>query len=459
LPSNPWRTYETGYWPASLPGALLDRRTLEVRMDLVRASADDVYFILGVEGPSAGYMLLVDENEVSLWKYTFTATASFFWTSAPVTNRNVTVALAFTRMTNTVLVTTRVMDKATDRILFERSVTDGPGSDCGIPVPPPHGMTILDPDPGAPETTFSIAWAGVFQWATTTPPPPLEVLLDNLEYDVYHPPHLEIAPATNGVDLNWLLPLEEHIVVEADQLAGPWCPCSQPHTRTGDAFCLTMPCQSPQQFFKLTPGRQFTDDFSSVVPSWTPWFTGAGKKWVVTNGVLQVSLRNQPSYGGLALCAVGATNVEAVLRDFFASVDILDWVTSSNNWSSFALVGRGHMSSTNSGTGYFGGLSLNSGGNLGLVEPWILVPERGYLDGTPFYIQEIPPPYRLQFSVVGTNISFRVLRATTWQPIREMSWNASTLTNGFVGLWFNGRTDAGDSYTNTVDNFFLSGTK
>ena len=116
------------------------------------------------------------------------------------------------------------------------------------------------------------------------------------------------------------------------------------------------------------------------------------------------------------------------------------------------------MFSTNSGTGYFGGLSLNSGGDPGLVAPWIFVPERGYLDGAPFYIHQIPPPYRLQFSMVGTNMSFRVLRPGTGQPIREMSWSGSTLTNGFVGLWFRGQT-AGDSYTNTVDNFFLSGTK
>ncbi len=368
LPSNPWRTYETGYWPASLPVALLDLHTIEIRMDLVRASADDVYFILGVEGPTAGYMLLTDQNEVSLMKYGATANTSFFWTNAPVTNQNVTVALSLMRMTNTVLVTARVVDKATERILFERSVTDGPGSDCAIPNPSPHGMTIFAPDPGPPETTFSIAWAGVFQWTTITPPPPVEVLLDNLEYDVYHPPHLEIARATNGVDLTWQLPMEEQIVVQATNLAGPWSPCPQPCKRTDDAFCLTMPYQSPRKFFRLTPGRLFTDDFSSLVPSWTPWVQNAGEEWTVTNGVLQL-LWTTPAYCLASCSARWETNDAAYLRDFYTSVDILDWVTSGTNWSSLGPSARGQITSPSSGVAYWAGLTLNADGIPGDVEP------------------------------------------------------------------------------------------
>ena len=56
-------------------------------------------------------------------------------------------------------------------------------------------------------------------------------------------------------------------------------------------------------------------------------------------------------------------------------------------------------------------------------------------------MQQIPPPYRLQFSVVDTNISFRVLSLTTGQVIRQMSRNDSNFTQGFVGVWINGRNE------------------
>ncbi len=362
----------------------------------------------------------------------------------------------------------KIVDKGNQRAtLYERTFLDGPGQDGPSTPPDPHGMGVFTPDEGAPLTNFTYAAAGCWG-VVSTYVPRLELLLDNVEYDVYHPPHLEIARATNGVDLTWQLPLEEQIVVQATNLAGPWCPCPQPCTRTtNDLFCLTLPCDSPQQFFKLTPGLQFTDDFSSAVPSWTSWFYDPPEdQWIVTNGVLQVSLSEEHdtnSFGGLALCPLGIqTNVEAVLEDFCASVDILDWVTSGTNWSSVLLFGRGIIHS-DWGEGYFGGLVLNYKGIPGLVEPSLAGPA-GSLHGETFYLHEFPPPYRLQCSMVGTKASFRVLRVATGQLIRQLNFDVSStpdpiLTNGIVGLWFRGRTDEHDSYTTTVDNFFLSGTK
>ena len=210
------------------------------------------------------YAAIVDRNEVALMKYGVLGFTTFYWDVLAITNENVTVRLAFTKTNSSLAITVKIVDKGNLRAtLYERAFVDGPGQDGPVPPPDPHGTKLFNQDLGAPYTNFTYAWAGVWQLIPTSPPP-LEMLLDNLEYDVYHPPHLEIAPATNGVSLNWMLPLEEHIVVETDQLAGPWCPCPQPHTRTGDACCLTMPCLSSQKFFKLTPGRQFTDDFSNA---------------------------------------------------------------------------------------------------------------------------------------------------------------------------------------------------
>ena len=320
-----------------------------------------------------------------------------------------------------------------------------------MPPPDPHGTGLFKQDLGAPYTNFTYAWAGCWQMIFTSPPP-LEMLLDNLEYDVYHPPHLEIARATNGVDLTWLLPMEEHIVVEADQLAGPWCPCPQPYTRTDDVFCLTMPCRRPQKFFRLTPGRQFTDDFSSAVPTWTPWLTSrAGAEWIVTNGVLQLNWHG-PLEGGFGLRPPGP---DIEVGDFYMSVDILDWMTSGTNWSAFGLAARASLTTALS---VGGGLAVNDGGVRGQVRPLVWQNQQE-TSGPNFDIAQFPPPYRLQFWAVGPNLHFRVLSLTTGQIIREVTETDTTGTQGFVFLWINAPSGQFQSHSITVDNFFLSGTK
>jgi hypothetical protein len=454
-PNAPWTHIDNVGWPNCLPGVIPERHTLEVRMDFISASIDDAFLLFEVETPGgAGYAVTVDQNEVALWKYGGNI-ALPFWTSTPCTNQDVTVGVALTRMTNTLQITTRVVDKTTGHLLFERSFLDGPGSDCVVPVPPPKGMTFFGADPGAPYTNFSAVYAGVFQW-TTTNPPPVEVVVDNLEYDVYHPPHLEIAPGTNGVGLNWLLPLEEHIVVTVDQLSGPWRPGWQPPTRAGDVFCLTLPCTEAQKFFRLTPGRQFTDDFSILVPTWTPFFQEAGEDWFVTNGVLQM-IKTANASLGFGLAPLG-TNAAATLRDCCASVDIVDWASSGNNSSDFALGGRGRFVSSTYAQGYFGFLTLNADGVPGRVRPWIHTPS-GDTYGTAFDVQQFPLPYRLQFSAVGTQISLRVLNPATGQLIQPVSSSPSTLPDGFTGVWLQGGGNAGETNRISLDNFFVSGTK
>jgi hypothetical protein len=466
---SPGQRYDNVYWPApSLPeGNLEEGRTLEIRLDLNHTSTDDLFLLLMCGGLNAGedsvYGVFIDQNEVALSKYRYQNFTTFYWDTLATTNENVTVKLALTRTNSSLAITVKVVDKGNQHAtLYERTFVDGPGQDGPVPPPDPHGIGVFTPDAGAPLTNFTYAAAGCWR-VVCTDAPPLEMLLDNLEYDVYHPPHLEIAQATNGVDLNWMLPMEEHIVVEADQLGGPWCPCWQPYTQTGDAFCLTTPCQAQQKFFKLTPGTQFTDDFSSLVPSWTPWPFGQPltTEWVVTNGILQVHLPEEHetnSWEGLVLAPLGATNVEALLRDVSASVDILDWQTSSTNLSGCYLWARGYVHPT-AGNGYFGVLFLNHDGIPGRILPMMFTPS-GESRGAAFDIATFPPPYRLQFSVVGNKLSFRVLNATTGQLIREVPPMYSlTYSVGVVGLFFNADTATHDSYILTLDNFFMNGTK
>ena len=152
------------------------------------------------------------------------------------------------------------------------------------------------------------------------------------------------------------------------------------------------------------------------------------------------------------------TPVAAELRDFCMSEDVLDWVTSGTNWSMIGFTARVYLPPTGGGVGYGGGLALNGSGIPGNVTPWLSY--AGYqTNGVPFQISEFPPPYRLEYSAVGTRFTLRVFSLNTRQLIREMSWTDSSRGQGLMGLFVGAPSGAHESHSVTVDNFFLSGTK
>ncbi len=458
-------TYDNIYWPTPrLPDNNLEEgRTLELRMDLIHASADDLFLMPmcggNYEGAETIYWAFVDRNEVALVKYrndtnnlSRSHITTFYWDIIATTFENVTVKLLFTKTNSSSLaITVKIVDKGNQQAtLYERTFVDGPGQDGPVPSPDPHGYGFFTPDQGVPYPALSFAAAGCSH-AIRTVPPPLEMRVDNVGCDVYYPPHLEIAQTNNGVALSWMLPQEEHIVVQATNLAGPWSPCQQPHTRTGDAFCLQAPCDSCQKFFRLTPGRQFTDDFSALNPSWAPIFQEAGEEWTVTNGVLQLDWAEPPS-PGFALAPLG-TNAAAEIKDFCASMDILDWVTTTTNYSTVALAARCRGLSA-----YFAGLNANAQGIRDNARLWIYNGST-YTNSPSFDIKQFPPPYRLRFTGVGTQLLAQVFSLTMGEVLRELTINDSAFSEGFVVLWINGKPVAGNFFTVTMDNFFMAGTK
>jgi hypothetical protein len=274
--------------------------------------------------------------------------------------------------------------------------------------------------------------------------------------------HAQLTNIQRSVLLSWPEPTEEQIVVGADSLTGlVWTPWPEPIFKRFGQLCMTVPTTANSWFAKLVPGRQFADDFSdswgpfTYRRPWTSAFQSDGEEWTVTNGVLQVDW-NAPTYPGFCLAPLG-TNVADHLRDVYTSVDLLDCVAGSTNASVLTLAGRGRITGPNSGVGYFGGLTLNHTGVLGEVQPWIYSSDYTY--GPTFDLEEFPLPYRLEFSVVGSRISFQVLSLTTGQLIRQLSVTNSVLPTGFVGLWINGRNNPGLTFRMTADNFFMSGTK
>jgi len=237
-------TYDNVYWPAPpLPaGNLAGGRTLEVRTDLNQISADDLFLMLMAGGPTAGedsaYIVFVDRNEVALAKYKITGMTTFYWDTLATTSENVTVRLAFTKRDGSLVITVKVEEKGQrGATLYERSFVDGPGRDGPVSPPDPHGYGFFVPDNSGPLTNFTYTAVGCSQMIFSQPPP-LQMLLDNLEYDVNRAPVADASASQtiyispNGVDATVLLAGSRSSDPDGDVLEYLWyaAPPAQPAT-------------------------------------------------------------------------------------------------------------------------------------------------------------------------------------------------------------------------------------
>jgi hypothetical protein len=447
---------------------LQEGRTLEFRADLLNSNDDGAlaWFGFYLNDANRGYMLLVDEDTVALIKRENPGQAFFLTNGISIKVTNVKLVLSMTGTNSSILLRVKILDNDNaGAVIFERACWDTPAAD-------PMHTDPMHPEWGSDNPPASyLGLSGYFLMCLFRDPALVdpvvtlpsgakaEVVYDTAEVFEYFPPHLEIAAATNGADLTWQLPLEEQVVIEADQLPPSWRPCPQPYTRRGDAFCLNLPCVSPGKFFELTPGRQFTDDFSTLLPSWTPGWQDPGEDWVVTNGILELNWSVTNSWDVFGLFPLG-TNEEARLRDFCTSVDILDWVISGDNYSFFALVGRGLVLPSGVGKGYFGGLAMNADGIRGNARLVIRANDDFSRDTNTFNREQYPPPYRLQLSTVGNSITVRLLNPATGQIIRELkhTQTSSTISYGFAGFIAEGNVGT-DYFRLTADNYVLIGRK
>ncbi len=466
-PNDALLTYDNVYWPVpDLSAGSLDKgRTLELRMDLVHASADDLFLVLGCGGLTGGadsaYAVMVDRNEVALTKYRAGGNLTvFYWdTVESPFPTNVTVRLAFRKTDNGLGITVRVVNKGNaGATLYERSFTDGPGQDAPVPLPDPHGMGIWTADEGAPYTDFTYAAAGVWQ-IIPTEPPPLEMRLDNLEYEVYD------APRINSVLLSWSANMGEgQIAVGAESLASDavWTPCREPiYTRFGQ-LSTAVPIANACRFWKLVPGTQFIDDFSEPkqpFASRTPWemvWTDPNDEITVANGTMRIRRLGPTELGFLA-----RPPEEVVVRDFYASVDILDFTASGDNWCTFAIMANGIFTPNNPSTASVGNgvlLTFNSGapGRVG----YALWNGQQEIQGPVFNTAEFAPPYRLELSGVGSTLQSRVVQLATGQQIGEPLQATRTLySEGWMALYVESPDQSATTHDLIVDNFFVTGTK
>jgi hypothetical protein len=246
-----------GVFPPTLfPSTVLpDQQTLELRADLVGANQDDAFADLHWSLNGRGYAFMKDQNELSLlkgWNNLATG-AVFFWTNTPVKNQNVSLVLAFARRGADLQITTRVLDNDnTDAVLFERTVTDTPGSD---PVLPDGAMKGLrsQPDPaGTPwllqfegYAAVGVGWINIDK----APDPLAEVTFGNLRVSQYESPQLTVQSA---IRLSWAITQGQFVLESAPGSDGPWTLVPDPWLRTIDGRCeVSVLASDTVKFFRL----------------------------------------------------------------------------------------------------------------------------------------------------------------------------------------------------------------
>jgi hypothetical protein len=437
---------------------LQEGRTLEFRVDLISSSGDGAVarLVFGVGNPDK-YVLNVDEDTIVLLKREDPLQVFFLTNGPSIKVANVKLVLSMTGgPRSSVLIQWKILDNdQAGLVLYAGSQWDTAQAEpmaVGSDSPPESfigrtgriNLSVYHDNAKAFDPDVSIPRLGE-----------AAVVFDNAQVLEYDSPCLNIDRATNGVALTWHTPIEEHITVEANGLAGPWSPCPTLHSLGIDTntMCLTTPCLGQHNYFKLVPGRQFTDDFSGAKPLWTNSWQTTNEIMAVTNGIMRIA-RVGPQGGGI----LPRPPEDVVASDFYSSVDILSWTTSGANWCYFSIVARGRSTGPNSGNGYIGGLVLNYEDVPGNV---VLSIWDGSVDvrGPSFDIGVIPPPYRLEFSGVGQSLRLRVLNLTSKEVIGEQTLARTTFTEGWIGFWVNSPPNNPETHELTVDNFFVTGTK
>src|SRR5262245_6424270 len=219
--------------------SVLNGQTVEWRVELVGMNEHATMAILDVrDGTSgAGYALFKGKDFIHLCKPTLCPDCRhghFFHEKALIKSTNVVLALALTRVSPNVIITTRVLDKANDNaVLYERSVVDTPKVDRTLTETELESASGMDlhtgTELGPPLTSGTGVILIVFQYNDGTRPP-AEATFDNLErrtslFPVWRP-ELAIQPlSTIPPKVNLTLsaaPNSSWAIERALELTGPW---------------------------------------------------------------------------------------------------------------------------------------------------------------------------------------------------------------------------------------------
>ncbi len=443
---------------------LQEGRTLEFRTDLLSSNDDGAMAYLGFYLTNRCYGMAVDKDTVALLKRESPTQMFFLTNTASIKVSNVQLVISMTGVQSGVRLRFKILDNDNaGAVIFEQEYLDTAAADpmqVGTDAPAVsflgetgYFMLSLFRDPALfdPDVTLPPGAAG-------------EVVYDNAEVLKYA--SAWVAPPSTAVLMSWPEDTaEEQTVIGTDSLASDavWVPWPEPIFKRFGQLSMAVPTTAKQQFFRLVPGTQFIDDFDAPNEPyasrnpWMPWFATSADAprftFTITNGVLQIQTLAQPANGQVMIYCPGTG---PVVRDFYASVDILDWGSSSQE-SALGIGGRvtGDPNSPITAM-YLGSFRVNAAGQPGKGGLYFF---NGINDVPPSTFFDLKPDsdYRLQFSVVGKQLTVRLLDLTNGGVVDQQGIQSSVNAQGRVALWVN--TRGSTAYTRAVGNFFMTGTK
>ncbi len=448
-------------------------RTVELRMDVVQFQQDDAFAILGVRtgddsGEVCGYSVLLDRNEIALlklgWGKEEPFISCFFWERlSNLPEDGLSLSVAYSLANGDLAIHVRVLDRWEQNVLWQKVAMDTRGLDPVLPDRSVKNLRMQAEGIAAPYSRIDLLPVVGILWCNTinAPAQPPEVIIDNVQLLDRFAPRLEIATTTGSIALSWQTPLEEHILMVADQLSGPWRPCPQLVTLSSDTLCVSMPCLGPQKFFKLVPGTRVTQDFNGSQPPWHPHYWDYGNAglftWTIKDGALRIECPDSVGGGDILLLP---SRSDIVVSDFSASVDILDWGSGINS-RSVGIFARGVVDRDNfpgQTEGYIGELWINRNNSVGLASLNIFADGDQPTEEVAEFELEAGNGYRLQFSGIANQLTLRLFKLSDLErPVAESQRIANSWSDGPVGLWIHNRDN--QAYDFTVDNIVVIGTK
>jgi len=454
----------SGSWTAFQPNqtfTLKEGGTMEVRTDVLNANQDDAFVGLGVSSGMDAYLVFLDRNELTMLKVGDAPTKYFFsyyfWDQSTLPTPPFTLSLGFTWLGEDLKIVISVLNQTKpDVVMYRKTVYDTAGQEEMLPNRSVKGLLmhpeeLIKPYTGRGWMPFTgVAYINTDQAPTV----PVEVTIDNFLVLAYPAPDLAIERA---VCLSWPEDTkEEQIVVGAASVEGPWTPWPEPIFKRSGQICMDVPITASERYFKLMPGTQYSDDFNPPQPpytkkdSWIPAFVESGdaSRILITNldGTLQFHGVSTPIDGRFGLTIPGPS---IVVRDFSASLDILDW--DPNGVEQAASIGARLLGSN----GYYGIVNFNEWSQgTGTLH---LFPVGGTAAVGSMITFTRGKNYRLCFSGVGSILSVRLYDLENLaEPISRVQLTNNTSSQGSVAV---ATAVYGISGPMTLDNFLVTGTK
>lgn len=215
--------------------AVSDGQTFEARVDVLALSPTAAGVQLALWSASGGaqaYYVLVGRNGIALAKLQWSGLAVFRGLHGSIRDTNIVLSLALTPVGNNVVLTGKVLDKDSGKVIAQVVATDTPASDptlSAIQLAALFGGRVwqggvVRDQIGSPFTSGAAVLISVHQESEVAPVTAFATF-ENLEHRTYEVPQVGIERA---VRLSWPSTGMPFAVEAAPTIQGPWLPVVDP---------------------------------------------------------------------------------------------------------------------------------------------------------------------------------------------------------------------------------------